>query len=143
MEQWLWQKQQKLHLKVLSVSYTHLDVYKRQEPIHGTIGASSIKQLFGETPEADVTSSSLLEAAKESWDVYHINLNDHSGGRPSVKEGLEDYLGDHVIHTEDSTGKEIPEIISGIVLKSYYANKVKPAEQVGTKSESETITHLR
>lgn len=107
------------------------------------LGASSIKQLFGETPEADVTSSSLLEAAKESWDVYHINLNDHSGGRPSVKEGLEDYLGDHVIHTEDSTGKEIPEIISGIVLKSYYATKAKPAVQEGTKSESETITHLR
>lgn len=113
------------------------------EPIHGAIGASSIKQLFGETPEADVASSSILKAAQESWDVYHINLNDHSGGRPSVKLGLEDYLGDHVIHTEDSTGKEIPEIISGIVLKSYYATKAKPTVQEGTKSESETITHLR
>lgn len=113
------------------------------EPIHGVISASSIMQLFGETPEADVASSSILKAAQESWDVYHINLNDHSGGRPSVKLGLEDYLGDHVIHTEDSTGKEIPEIISGIVLKSYYATKAKPAVQEGTKSESETITHLR
>lgn len=39
--------------------------------------------------------------------------------------------------------KEIPEIISGIVLKSYYATKAKPAVQEGTKSESETIIHLR
>lgn len=50
---------------------------------------------------------------------------------------------DRIKEKEDSTGKEIPEIISGIVLKSYYATKAKPTVQEGTKSESETITHLR
>lgn len=114
------------------------------EPIHGSISNNSISKLFGEKPETDLKSSIILKEAQETWNVFHINLNDAMGGRPSVIQGLEDYLGENVIHTEDSSGKEIPEIISGIVLKSYFATKPKSEKLEGpVGNNSEMVTHLR
>lgn len=113
------------------------------EPIHGSISNNSIERLFGDNLETDIKSSAILEEARRTWNVFHINLSDYSGIKPHIREGLEDYLGEDVIHTEDSTGKEIPEIISGLVLKSYFATDSKPDNPEESSSVSETVTHLR
>lgn len=38
------------------------------------------------------------------------------GRKPSVQEGWKKYLGERVINTEDGEGRDIPDIISGIIL---------------------------
>lgn len=76
------------------------------------------KTLFG-TCEKDVTTSEILDEAKKTWDVYHINLMDYLGQHEYVRSNWKNMLGDHYIETESADGKDIPSIISGIVLRSY------------------------
>lgn len=85
---------------------------------NGSISKSVCKDLFGEG-EAEITTSAILEEAKKQWDVYHINLMDYLGQHEYVRSNWSNLLGDHVINTEDEAGKDIPNIISGIVLHSY------------------------
>lgn len=85
---------------------------------NGSISKSVCKDLFGEG-EAEITTSAILEEAKKQWDVYHINLMDYLGQHEYVRSNWSNLLGDHVINTEDEAGKDIPNIISGIVLRSY------------------------
>lgn len=90
------------------------------------------KQLFG-TCEKDVTTSEILGEAKKTWDVYHINLMDYLGQHQYVRDSWERLLGDHAINTEDGTGKDIPNIISGIVLRSY--NETNADEKLSSNVE--------
>lgn len=85
---------------------------------HGAIDERTAKSLFGDG-EKDVTTSEILEEAKKTWDVYHINLMDYLGQHDYVRTNWKNLLGDHCIETEGSDGKDIPSIISGIVLRSY------------------------
>ena len=115
------------------------------EPVHRSVTKEEFKNFFGSECEANsITTSQLLSRAQKSWDVYHINLMDYTGGRYGVQTCWKNLLGDHAINTEDGTGDDIASIISGIILKS-----------VGTGSESEkmekeeltdtttTTTHIR
>lgn len=69
------------------------------------------------------------------------------GRRPSVQEGWRNYLGDRMINTEDGTGKDIPEIISGIIIGAYELEKAitAPTQAYPSKEEEnkETTNHLR
>lgn len=85
---------------------------------HGVIDERTAKTLFGDG-EKDVTTSEILEEAKKQWDVYHINLMDYLGQHDYVRTNWKNLLGDHCIETESGDGKDIPSIISGIVLRSY------------------------
>lgn len=85
---------------------------------HGVIDERTAKNLFGDG-EKDVTTSEILEEAKKQWDVYHINLMDYLGQHDYVRTNWKNLLGDHCIETESGDGKDIPSIISGIVLRSY------------------------
>lgn len=84
----------------------------------------TLDEQFGNA-EGDVTTSSILEEAKQQWDVYHINLMDYQGITPRVKDSWEKLLGDHVINTENGSGKDIPDIIAGIVLRSYNSDNAE------------------
>lgn len=101
------------------------------------LSQGSIKRLFGDTLEGvrDLEASNILKEAQESWNVYHINLQDYMGRRPSVQEGWGNYLGDRMINTEDETGKDIPEIIAGIIIGAYQPPK--------EEENKETTNHLR
>lgn len=119
------------------------------EPCHGSLGCDSIKKLFGDTLEGvrDIEASQILKEAQESWHVYHINLQDYMGRKPSVQEGWKKYLGERVINTEDGNGVDIPDIISGIILGAVNIDKMKVSVETGripSGSETkETTNHLR
>lgn len=85
---------------------------------NGLIDKETGKALFGNC-EKDVTTSEILDEAKKTWDVYHINLMDYLGQHEYVRSNWKNMLGDHYIETESADGKDIPNIISGIVLRSY------------------------
>lgn len=85
---------------------------------NGVIDERTAKTLFGDG-EKDVTTSEILEEVKKTWDVYHINLMDYLGQHDYVRTNWKNLLGDHCIETECGDGKDIPSIISGIVLRSY------------------------
>lgn len=87
------------------------------EPFLKSIPKDTLQELFGEG-QADVKSTDIYKEACEKWDIYHINVKDYSGSRPSVKKRW-DLLGDHLINTQSSDGSDIIDIIPGIVIKSY------------------------
>lgn len=120
------------------------------EPCHGSLSQESIKKLLGDTLEGvrDLEASNILKEAQESWNVYHINLQDYMGRRPSVQEGWRNYLGDRMINTEDETGKDIPEIIAGIIIGAYQLENLSALKPVGSltpkeEENKETTNHLR
>lgn len=88
------------------------------EPYLKTLRKKDAKELFGGA-EKDVDSLQLLDEARKSWDVYHINVVDYSGIQPRVQNQWKQTLGDHLINTESRDGKDIPDIIAGIILKAY------------------------
>ena len=99
---------------------------------NGIIDEGTGKKLFGSC-EKDVTTSEILEEAKKTWDVYHINLMDYLGQKEYVRGSWEKLLGDHAINTESTDGKDIPNIISGIVLRSY--NETNGDEKLSSNVE--------
>lgn len=116
------------------------------EPCHGSLGCDSIKELFGDTLEGvrNIEASQILKEAQESWHVYHINLQDYMGRKPSVQEDWKKYLGGRVINTEDGEGRDIPSIISGIILGAVNIDKMKVNVETFSGSETkETTNHLR
>lgn len=118
------------------------------EPVHKSMDGRIVKSLFGYDPEVPtVLTSQILKEALESWDIYHINLNDYIGGSPKVQAGWKELLGDHVITTENQTGNDIAEIISGIILKSAGTDWTKPSamktDAPAATTESSKTEHLR
>lgn len=84
-----------------------------------TLSKHSIDKLFG-NGEGDVTTSKLITDASEKWDIYHINLNDYLGSSNRVQNSWRELLGsERVFNTENGEGKDIPDIIAGIILRSF------------------------
>lgn len=115
------------------------------EPIHGSISSGAIKRIFGDEADTDAASSYLLQDASQMWDVYHINLSDYSGITQGVHNNLDRYKSLlNVIHTEGSSGNDIPDLIAGAIIKSYNsirALKIRPTT-VSVEDEK-PIEHLR
>ena len=89
------------------------------EPTLKSIPVKSVMRIFGETPETEVTASQLLEEARKTWDIYHINVTDWSGRMTRTKESWESYLGENLVETQSSKGEDIVDIIPGLVIQSY------------------------
>lgn len=113
------------------------------EPVHKSVTSLEFKNLFGNGDVPTMTSNEILKLAEKKWDVYHINLMDYSGMKSMTQKCWHDYLPDHVIHTEDSEGNDIPEIISGIILKSVGTGWTKPQEAKKEPSSDKEPTHIR
>lgn len=94
------------------------------EPNCPSLRKRDIESLFG-SAQTDIESSTLLAEAREKWEVYHINVCDWSGSRPSVINGWKQQLGENLIQTQDPGGKDIPDLIAGIIVKAYNANEKK------------------
>ena len=101
------------------------------EPFLKSIPKNTLQELFGEG-QAKVNSTDIYKEACEKWDIYHINVKDYSGSRPSVKKGWS-FLGDHLINTQSSDGSDVIDIIPGIVIKSYGNT---PSTEVSKEEES-------
>lgn len=90
------------------------------EPTLKSIESGDIQKIFGERPEeTTLTASTLLEEARRTWEVYHINCIDWSGKDQRTQNTWKDYLGEDFINTQTSTGTDIYRIIPKLVLQSY------------------------
>lgn len=109
------------------------------EPNHLSYGTDYLKKLFGIAPETRVMAArDLIAQAQLHWDVYHINLMDYSGVSKNVQDNWKSLLGDHFINTEDAEGKDIPDLIAGIILKS-----VGKHTNVNKVSVEDSTVHIR
>lgn len=113
------------------------------EPVHKSLASTEFKKLFGNSDVSSMTTSEILKEAQRKWDVYHINLMDYSGMRSMTQKCWKELLGDHVVNTEDGNGKDIPEIISGIILKSVGTGWTKPQVAKEEPVPSKETTHIR
>ena len=110
------------------------------EKCHKSLSKDEIKRFFGNGSEKDIPTSEILNMARENWDVYHINLRDWSGNKKAVQDYWKQLIGDHLINTENGTGDDIADIISGIILKSAGTGWTK---QESPKIEEKQTEHLR
>lgn len=117
------------------------------EPVHKSIHNDEFKKFFGNGDVSSKTTSEVLKKAQQHWDVYHINVMDYSGMKSMTRECWSEYLGNHVINTEGDNGRDIPDIISGIILKSVGTGWTNP--QVNTQADegnpapTKESTHIR
>lgn len=94
------------------------------EPTLKSIPSGVIREIFGETPEEEsILASKILEEAQKTWNIYHINVMDWSGMRSRTQDSWRDYFGGNLINTQSSTGKDIIDIIPGLVFQSYSGNE--------------------
>lgn len=111
------------------------------EPVHKSLDRHDISELFGDKSEKDIlTTSEILDDVRQQWKVYHINLNDYSGCRPSTKSGWKEMLGDNFLNTETAGPEEIPELIQGIIIRELNGEEVKDSSQEEPSSQ-ETKKH--
>ena len=109
------------------------------EPNHLSYDTDYLKKLFGIAPETRVMAArDLIAQAQLHWNVYHINLMDYSGVSKNVQDNWKSLLGDHFINTEDAEGKDIPDLIAGIILKS-----VGKHTNVNKVSVEDSTVHIR
>ena len=113
--------------------HTKIDSYEKRgikgtlitigdEPCHGAIQGSVLKQLFGEG-EGEMLTSVLFKEVQKKWDVYHINVNDYANERYGSDRRWRELIGgDRMIQSESMESKEIGQIISSLIISSYKKN---------------------
>lgn len=122
------------------------------EAVHKSISKAEMRDICGDSIETfQMATSDILDAARQKWDVYHINLSDYMGAQPKTQQPWRELLGDHFINTEGDSGNDIPEIIAGIVVsaakgatKASVATEVtQPVTEVSGTSQTNSTQHLR
>jgi hypothetical protein len=88
------------------------------EPGLRSLPAKDRDSIFGKG-QGSVSDTSILDEAREKWEVYHINLMDYSGKYPSTQRYWKQILGDHLINTETSDGNDIVDIIPKLVVDAF------------------------
>ena len=96
------------------------------EPCLKSLSKEAIDNLFG-GGQAEMTTTQLIKAAQQKWDVYHINVKDYASDRFNSPAKWEELLGDHLLLSETMESKEIGNIIASLIVSSYKKN-------TGTKS---------
>lgn len=104
------------------------------EPCHGAVSGSVLKQLFGEG-EGEMLTSELLKEVQKKWDIYHINVNDYANERYGSDRKWRDLVGERMIQSESMESKEIGAIISAIIIKSYKKNTGASRTANGTQHQ--------
>lgn len=101
------------------------------EKCHPVLEASSIRKFIGVPEAKSYTRQELLELAKESYHVYHLNLIKGSYGT-WPEEQWREILGNNLISVNDIT--EIPSIISDIISKN--SDKIFIKTQIVNEEEN-------
>ena len=94
------------------------------EPFLESTPKRDINELFG-GGQSDVSAYDILNEARESWNVFHINVSDYSGVRDRVQSQWKQALGDNFVNTQSSNGDDVPELIAGIITKCYKEQTTK------------------
>lgn len=87
------------------------------ERCHKSISAEKLSSLTGMKYESSLSASELLEEAKVTYNVYHINLSNDDQFGENVQKHWQEMLGENAIFCEDEAN--IPSIISQIVSSTY------------------------
>ena len=107
--------------------------------VHRSISRERLLSLFGHTEvNSDLSTSELYNMAKADWDIWHINVSDYQGRQDYVKKSWE-FLGNHLVNTEDSSGNDIPQTIAGIILQSYRSQSDRSAKKTSTVEQEHLL----
>lgn len=88
------------------------------EPCLGYIEVKALEKYFGDSAEADITSSEILKEAQKEWDVYHIHC-EGSRTYSADETNWEALLGDHLYISNDRKADDLADLIPAIVRRSY------------------------
>lgn len=114
------------------------------EPVCGSISKEEFQRIYGSSSKVpQMETSKILEAAKEHWDVYHINVPTYSGSRPKVKNQWTHLLGDHLVSAQDGRGGDVASLIAGIVVSSVKGSESAPVGESRQADGSTQMQHLR
>lgn len=87
------------------------------EPVLKNVPKSTLKKIMGDGQYENYDASTLLEKAREKYNVYHINIKETaSGSRQFVMDGWKQLLGDNFIIAERH--QDVSKIIAEIVSKN-------------------------
>jgi len=104
------------------------------EPCLDSVPQHSIKNIMGKGQYEDFSANSLLEKAREKYDVYHIHVREtSSGSRKHVMDGWKQLISDNLIIA--NRHEEIPELIASTIIKNssdqvVADQKKKPSEKI-------------
>ena len=101
-------------------------------PAKSTNHAKSLSEIFGDSLQSNLTATEILEETKKSWDVYHINILDHSGQRIVTQKSWKELLGDHLINVESNDNTKVSNVITALVVKSYKEQNGGSSQQGNT-----------
>lgn len=110
------------------------------EPVLPNYPKSTIKGLFGDGCETDISAAQMLSEAKENWEVYHINVNDYTGRSPRVQSGWTELLGDHVINVPDGENSNISDVIAALAVENYKKGGVAGTSTTTVDPQPEVLT---
>ena len=74
---------------------------------------SEVKNVFGDTIEADIKTSELISEVNRNWEVFHLNIAEGNSYTPRLDKEWSEILGTHAITVEDVN--KIPEVIVSIL----------------------------
>lgn len=101
-------------------------------PAKSTPHAKGLSEIFGDSLQSNLTATEILEETKKSWDVYHINILDHSGQRIVTQKSWKELLGDHLINVESNDNTKVSNVITALVVKSYKEQNSGSSQQDNT-----------
>lgn len=89
------------------------------EPCLNNLPKRAIEEITGDIVEKDFTDIELLNEAKKMYDVYHLHVLEGEKGKISIDYWY-NLLGQNCVPIDDF--KNIPNVISDIILNNYYNN---------------------
>lgn len=81
--------------------------------VQPSVTRQEIKDVFGDTIEADIKTANLLSEVNRNWEVFHLNIAEGHSYSISTDRQWKELIGSHAITVDDST--KIPEIIVSLL----------------------------
>lgn len=114
------------------------------ERTHGSISKRDAENLFGINIEkSQITTSEILKEASESWNIYHVNIEDYSSLRQNALQHWEELLGKGNVFSVDEVNvkSKLGEILATIITKGYTVNTI-PTETITPIEVESNDNHL-
>jgi hypothetical protein len=111
------------------------------EPTLKDIPKGEVKKIMGDGQYENFTAASLLDKAREMYDVYHIHVKEtSSGSRQYVMDGWKQLMGDNLIIANRYT--EIPDLIADKIIEMSGKSPKKSNKQNDKNKPEETKTDI-
>ena len=108
------------------------------EPVHRQVSKHTLKEIMGTGEFKDYTAAELLDKARETYEVYHINMTStYTGRQASTQDGWKELMGDNVVMCENR--EEISNVVSDLVLKHSVGETVQSVTSESEQSNDEEV----